>query len=266
MFVSTYHMAIAQWCVPNTVIPYNANMPGITHFVLNNIDRTSTDLENYPNNSYVNTGLSTELMTGQTYSVSITFTIDPQICPDMNLRVWIDYNHDYQLDDVGETVISVNNQLPGTYTGSFTVPSNVTLGSTRMRVTAKMSPNGGHTMPTPCDIPADPFGYHGEMEDYEVILNSPTGIENPSFNNSFLSYLSNDKLIFSFTTQVKSNTEISLYDISGKLIKKVIDEMEIAPGTYKFDINPSELKMEKGVYIAVLISNNEKQVVRIVYP
>src|SRR3954468_12723408 len=120
----------SQWCVPTTVSPYSIDMPGITHVVINTIDRTSSDLEDYPNNNYTNTGLTTTLVRGMSYPISITYTIDPQICPDMNLRVWIDYNLNYLFTDAGETALSVNNQLPGTYTGTITIPANAPLGST----------------------------------------------------------------------------------------------------------------------------------------
>jgi len=178
----------AQWCIPSTIIPYAPTMPGITHVVIGTIDRTSSDLENYPNNSYVNTGLSTDLEIGNTYSVSITHTIDGTICPDMNLRVWIDYNLDYSLEDAGETVISVNHHAPGTYSGTFTIPATAVPGITRMRITAKMSNIGGHTLPTPCDMPnPDPLGYHGETEDYSLNILTATGIQNAPSPYSTLS-------------------------------------------------------------------------------
>ncbi|MEO8211080.1 MAG: hypothetical protein ABI840_11025, partial [bacterium] len=71
LLIITSHIAQAQWCVPTTALPYNSNMPGITHVALNTINRFSTDLENYPNNSYVLTGMSTELTPGQTYNFTI---------------------------------------------------------------------------------------------------------------------------------------------------------------------------------------------------
>src|SRR5687768_11476606 len=112
-----------SWCTPNTGPAYASTQPGVTNFTLNTINRPSNDLEN-TSNSYVNTGLSTTLTAGNTYNVSISYTIDASICPDMNLRVWIDFNQDGQLDDVGETVISANNQTSLSYTGSFAVPAN----------------------------------------------------------------------------------------------------------------------------------------------
>jgi hypothetical protein len=251
----------AQWCVPTTAIPYDADMPGITHFVLNTIDRASADLEHYPNNSYVNTGMSTDLHPGQTYSVSITFTIDATICPDMNLRVWIDYNGDYQLDDAGETVISANNQLPGTYTGSFTVPANSPLISTRLRVTAKMSPNGGHTLPTPCDSPPDPFGYHGEIEDYDVNITSTTGIENQTAN-SFSAFASEGNIHFVFNKNI-SHENISLVDLQGKTVANILNDETINSGT-KLNFDYSALGILAGIYLAVLTGDENKEIVRLV--
>jgi hypothetical protein len=206
----------AQWCVPTTIIPYAPSMPGITHVVIGTIDRTSSDLENYPNNSYVNTGLSTDLEIGNTYSVSITHTIDGTICPDMNLRVWVDYNLDYSLEDAGETVISVNHHAPGTYTGTFTVPATAVPGTTRMRITAKMSDIGGHTLPTPCDMPnPDPLGYHGETEDYSVNIINATGIHNAPSSYSALSVF--PTVITDHVTISIPSTEVTYIKISNAI-------------------------------------------------
>jgi hypothetical protein len=256
--------AYCQWCVPSSAIPYNSNMPGITHVALNTIDRTSADLENYPHNNYVNTGMSTILTPGETYSFSISFTIDPSICPDMNIRVWIDYNQDYQLDDSGETVINANNRLPSTYDASFTVPLNVLPGNTRMRVTAKMSPNGGHTIPTPCDDPPDPFGYHGEIEDYDITISSPNGINNVRPKTVFQISQINDDMKFSFATNNFSTASIELLDIQGKHVKEILREQNISPGEYNIEMNLQEVNIPEGIYLAVYICNNEKKVFRIV--
>lgn len=169
---------LAQWCVPTTAIPYATTMPGVTQFTLNTVDRASTDIENYPNNSYVNSGLTTTLEKGATYAVTIGFTIDDVIFPGshMNLRVWVDLNHDGQLDDAGETLLSVNEQSGPTFTGNITVPTSALTGDTRLRVTAKMCGHTGHSLPTPCDLPADPLGYHGELEDYTVEIVEAVGI------------------------------------------------------------------------------------------
>jgi hypothetical protein len=166
----------AQWCIPESAIPYAASMPGITHVVLNTIDRTSSDLENYPDNSYVYAEETTTLVKGVNYEMTIDFTVDALICPDMNLRVWIDLDQNGSFDDIGETVLSADHISPNEFTDSFYLPDYTLTGNTRMRVTAKMSNLGGHTLPTPCDLPHDPFGYHGEFEDYDITITESTGI------------------------------------------------------------------------------------------
>lgn len=235
----TLSAASQTWCVPSSATPYNANQPGITQFTLNTISRSSADLENFPSNSYVNTGMSTSLTAGVTYTVSMTFTIDPQICPDMNLRIWIDYNQDGQLNDPGETVISADNQLPGTYTGTFTVPLTASGGTTRLRATAKMTSNGGHILPSPCDIPADPLGYHGEIEDYDVTIINPNAVgeqteqlrdmqlfPNPAQGVSTLRY-----------TLVQSNTvHAEIVSLTGQRVTVLADYARQAPGTYSIQI------------------------------
>jgi hypothetical protein len=259
-----FSAAHAQWCVPTTAIPYNANMPGITHVVLNTIDRTSTDLENFPNNSYVNTGLSTDLIPGQTYPISITYTIDGSIAPDMNLRVWIDFNNDGQLDDAGETVISVNNQLPGTYQGSFTIPTTTSPGIKRMRVTAKMTSLGGHTLPSPCDIPPDPLGYHGEIEDYDVDIISTTAILSPSLNENEL-IVSNmeGKINFSFSSASNSHAELVLMNLEGKVVTEIIPSGEIFAGEHTYSLNRNDQNLQAGIYLVKFTLDKQHLVKRI---
>lgn len=209
---------VAQtYCTP-AAMPYNQNMPGITLFSLNTINRSSSDLENYPNSSFVTTGLSTTLTKGQSYAVTIGYTLDASICPDMNLRVWIDFNQDGQLDDPGETVVSVNNVSSLTYNGNITIPTSANTGNTRLRVTAKMTSNGGHTLPTPCDVPADPIGYHGEFEDYTVNLITASGVnETGLLNNFHISPIPvQDQLHIEFTPGASGNVVVSVFDMTGK--------------------------------------------------
>jgi PKD repeat protein len=78
-----------------------------------------------------------------------------------NRKVWIDYNIDGDFDDAGELVASESNTSTISWTTSFKVPTNVTLGTTRMRV--------GTTLAT---FPTNSCGTtpYGEFEDYRIIL------------------------------------------------------------------------------------------------
>lgn len=164
--------AQAQYCMLNDQTPYSPLQPGITNFQLNTINRTSGNSES-SSAVLVVTGLSTTLLPGQTYTVSISHSEDNQFFQGArnNIRVWIDYNGNFSFNDPGETVISADYEPPGTtFTGSFTVPSSAMPGTLTLRATAKMSSDAGHSLPTSCNVPADPLGYHGEMEDYLVII------------------------------------------------------------------------------------------------
>ena len=257
--------ACAQWCVPTTIIPYAPSMPGITNVTLNTINRTSSDLENYPNNSYVNTGLSTTLLAGSTYNISITHTIDPSICPDMNLRVWIDYNQDYQLNDAGETAISLDHHAAGTYTGTFTVPSNALLGTTRMRVTAKMSNLGGHTLPDPCDLPHDPLGYHGEIEDYTINISSSTGIDESGSRVSGFEVFPNPVSAESgiqYTLARSSGVTIELFNTLGEKAGVLIHDEFQPAGFHQIQLTALQ-QYSNGVYMLRLTAGETVKLKRI---
>lgn len=76
-------------------------------------------------------------------------------------RVWIDYNHDGDFDDAGERIFQRGGT--GTVKGWITIPTTVTPGPTRMRVSMRFKKN-----PQPCQtLP------YGEVEDYTVNLVNP---------------------------------------------------------------------------------------------
>ncbi|MFN4246554.1 MAG: GEVED domain-containing protein [Flavipsychrobacter sp.] len=82
-------------------------------------------------------------------------------------RVWIDFNGNTSFSDPGEQVAAVPLGGGGTYTGTFTVPTGATVGTTRMRVRCVYpSSNSGFT---PCS-----FQYGGEIEDYVVVITGST--------------------------------------------------------------------------------------------
>ena len=257
----------AQWCNVTTAIPYSAEMPGITNVTLNTINRNSLPIENYPSNSYVNTGLSTTLQAGQTYSFSITHTRDAVFFPTArnNIRIWIDFNHDYSFTDPGENVVSMDYQTYGTTTGSFTVPASITPGTTRMRVTAKMSSDGGHTLPTPCDNPPDPFGYHGEIEDYDVILSTSVGLEElTSSVRDFTVYPNpaSSGITVNFILEKSSDVSLGIYDVVGKRIYLAPPEKK-ASGAHNMSLKLSDINIiSEGIYFLEISDGNKKSVHR----
>ncbi len=103
------------------------------------------------------TSLSTSLTAGSAYTITVTPTWTGSTYSE-GYAVWIDYNQNGVFTDAGELVWSKAASTTTPVSGTFTVPSTATAGSTRMRVSMKY--NG---IPTSCET----FSY-GEVEDYTV--------------------------------------------------------------------------------------------------
>ncbi|MCD6557172.1 MAG: endonuclease [Bacteroidales bacterium] len=77
-------------------------------------------------------------------------------------KIWIDYNRDGDFGDAGEEIAASSSNSSGTLYANFTVPSGVSKGTARMRVSMKYN-----AYPTSCET----FTY-GEVEDYAVVLSA----------------------------------------------------------------------------------------------
>ncbi len=250
----------AQYCMLPGRTSYSTLQPGILNFKLNTIDRTSLSVEN-PLSSppVVVTTDSTKLERGKTYTVTIKHSRDSAFFPTSrnNIRVWIDYNNNKDFTDAGETVISSDLQTYGVFTGTFTVPATAPLGTTRLRATAKMSADAGHSVPTACDMPADPLSYHGEMEDYTVTIVPPTGISETETNNPTVIIYpnpSNGSIHISLSNNNPGELTIELLDMTGKLIATPINKGNAHLSEYS--INLKSYNIDEGIYLVRVIDNN----------
>ncbi len=246
--------ARAQYCMlPGRTI-YSIYQPGITNFQLNTINRTSSNVEHpLTQPSITVTSDTTTLRRGQTYTVTIKHTRDSTSpyfdTAKNNIRVWIDYNNDKDFDDAGETVISADYKKAGVFTATFIVPATAPIAVVRLRATAKMSSDAGHTIPTPCDMPADPIDYHGEMEDYTLRILSATDVSDLS-ENTIHAYISpnpaNDKIKVLLDSRDNQALNIDLYDITGKQVSNLLHEEKQTASEYNFDL--TKYQINSGVY------------------
>ncbi len=110
------------------------------------------------------TSTSTDLSVGGSSTITITPTWTGTVY-DEGYAVFIDYNQDGDFTDSGETVWTKVASKTTPVSGSFTVPTGATSGTTRMRVSMKY--NG---VPTSCES----FQY-GEVEDYTVNITTGGG-------------------------------------------------------------------------------------------
>ncbi len=247
-----------QYCMLAGRTCYSSDQPGITNFKLNTINRTSGNVEN-SQSVVVTTGLSTTLQRGKSYTISITHSEDVTNFPGArnNIRVWIDYNQNKKYTDANETVWSKNLAAPSnTDSFTFTVPATATLGTTSLRATAKMSADAGHSLPSPCDSPADPIGYHGEMEDYTVNIVAASGIDDIQTNELNFTVYPNP---FSSVTNIyyelkeKSAVSVDIYNMLGEKVYGIIKNPLQAPGNYNYSF---DMDIPVGIYIIKLSASD----------
>ena len=152
----------------------------------------------------------TDLTVDDTYTITITPEW-PGSSYSEGYAVWIDYNRDGTFD-TSERIFQNPATTATSVSGSFTVPSGLTAGTTRMRVLMDdaVTPNN----------PCGSFNY-GEVEDYTVNIvigtldvteNSLEGIV--VHPNPF-----NDTIQVKLPTHLSNNAlDLELYDISGRVI------------------------------------------------
>lgn len=132
----------------------------LDYFYISNVNLNTID-NNSDYSAYSDfTNISTDLVPGETYTISLTTTADADY--DTSYVVWIDYNND-RIFNESEVVFSIRNTAFNIATGSFTVPMDINPVTTRMRVSMS---NG--TTPNPCEV----FDY-GEVEDYTIHIQEP---------------------------------------------------------------------------------------------
>jgi hypothetical protein len=173
------------------------------------------------------TGLSTALSVNTSASITITPTWTGTIYNE-GYSVWIDYNKDGDFTDSGEQVWTAVASKNTPVSGSFTVPSSATAGSTRMRVSMKY--NG---IPTSCETLS-----YGEVEDYTVVIGSAVDTTAPVITlvgNATINLNVGD----TYTEQGATATD----NIDGNLTSSIVTTGTVntaSAGTYTVNYNVSD--------------------------
>lgn len=141
-------------------------------------------------------------------------------------RIWIDYNNDGDFDDANELVYSANNRK-GNATGTIVVPTNVTTGQKRMRVTCKFG-----SAPGSCEIFTS-----GEVEDYTV--NIIEGSLAPTISKSETNFALNV-----YPNPARDVVNIKLTTESAKINVKLYNSLGVILND--FDINEKEAAINVG--------------------
>ena len=161
-------------CENCALIPYcetsgNDDAEFIAYFSMGDLEHSSENSGGYllvPN-------VTDTLYSGMTYDVSCTPGYNGNAYNE-NFRVWIDFNIDGDFDDAGELVFDPS---PTTINvqGAATMPSTLTEGHSRLRVSMTYTPSSSNNEPEPCGALT-----YGEVEDYCVVLALGSAIEGSS--------------------------------------------------------------------------------------
>ncbi|MBF4506186.1 M4 family metallopeptidase [Flavobacterium sp. JLP] len=213
--------------------------------VLGTINNTSTGTTGYENY----TSISTNATRGTAYTITITPSWTSSVYSE-GYAVFIDYNQDGDFADSGETVFTKATSTATPATGTITIPSTATLGTTRLRVSMKY--NG---TPTSCET----FSY-GQVEDYSINITASgavvdeeivAGLVETTETSSFALYPNpvENELNVSFSNSsgysYKITNTLGQQLISGEISGSAIDVSKLATGFYIIELNNGNKKIIK---------------------
>lgn len=212
---------------------------------LGTINRTSTADGGY----YNGTALSTNVTIGSAYTITFSAGMSGGAYNEY-WRIFIDWNHDGDFADAGETAVSTNSTSTGNLTGTFTVPAGSAVTSTRMRVALKYN-----------SAPASCGSYtYGEVEDYTLNVSAVAAPLNQqsSFNTSVadasFTLLPNPSSGLFDVSLVNAGTNpvtIQVYDVTGRLITETITDGQTVL------VNMDLSSASSGLYFVKVNFNNQ---------
>lgn len=200
------------------------------------------------------TSLSTSVNPGSSYSFSLTPAF-PSGAYNEYLRIWVDLNRDGDFDDSGEQLFS-SGAFQSTISGSITIPTSASAGTTRMRISMKY--NGS---PSPCES----FSY-GEVEDYAVNIGGSGSRFTEVIESQTLStrVFPNPALeILHITLPVTSNDSFTLLvsDINGR---SVINK-KVQPENQLISLSLEIAAYKKGLYFITINGSNESYTGKVIF-
>ncbi len=228
----------------------NANYEWIDLVRLGDIDHTSGSDGGYADN----TNLSTTLVPGQQYRIYVSAGFANYSYTEY-WAIYFDFNRDGDFDDSGELIASGSSSSDGELYADFTVPSDASLGTTRLRVSMKYN-----SAQTPCEV----FSY-GEVEDYAVVISNQGFAPSQGFATSNAKPLGREKIDFLelypnpvhniLTVNMTQNysTDYQIFNMTGQVVKaghldasaRTINVSDLAAGVYTIKFNDGQKEMMK---------------------
>lgn len=224
----------------------NANYEWIDLVRLGNIDHSSGSDGGYADN----TDLSTTLVPGQQYRIYVSAGFANYSYTEY-WAIYFDFNRDGDFEDSGELVASGSSSSDAELYADFTVPSDASLGTTRLRVSMKYN-----SAQTPCEV----FSY-GEVEDYAVVISNQAFVpDNQGFAAANAKPLGNEKIDFLtlYPNPVRNvlyvsvpqnyRVDFAIYNMTGQSVKeghleafsRSINVSDLAAGVYTIKFNDGQ--------------------------
>ena len=141
----------------------------INRFSFNTLSKINSGCNGQSNNFIYDQSITTTVQPGGTYAM----TMQSGSSWGQGFGVWIDYNQNGSYADAGEFVYASPNSSTGLYSTTITIPSNVHIGKTRIRVRCSYGSTVGSG-----DYCSN-FTY-GETEEYDIKIGSSAFSTNPS--------------------------------------------------------------------------------------
>ena len=224
--VTTTAVATVTYCTASANSTADERIGRVQLGTINNPSTGTAGYEDF-------TSLSTNLVRGTSNTITITPTWTGTVYSEA-YRVYIDYNKDGDFTDAGESVYSRARSTVTPVSGSFTVPTTATLGSTRMRVIMRYNT----TPTTPCGT----FDF-GQVEDYTVNITSTAREEVSNNQISFNLYPNPVKGDVLNISNLEVDSTYTIYNMVGQELGKGKIENEsiyvgsLAAGTYLIEVS-----------------------------
>ncbi|MFZ4399666.1 MAG: GEVED domain-containing protein [Bacteroidales bacterium] len=150
----------SSYCNASGNMDYNTSITSVNFNAINNVTAKPAAYNNY-------TSISTTVNKNSNYNLNVKLNTDGNYT--MHAYAWIDWNHDYDFLDAGESydlgiVVNSINGISSLSPLSITIPATAISGTTRMRISAKYN-----SAPFSCET-----GFDGEVEDYSLNVTSIT--------------------------------------------------------------------------------------------
>ncbi|MEO8711351.1 MAG: GEVED domain-containing protein [Parafilimonas sp.] len=221
-----------------------------------NINNTSGNNFGYANY----TSLIANVTKGKTYPITFTAAYPTGTIYPVYWNVYIDYNRDGDFIDANETVAIGSSATTSAYTRYITIPSNVPVGTTVMRVQMTYNYSTG-----PCDITSD-----GETEDYAINISaaakSKSGISDAASaiafdngeNNISVSpnpVVSGANTAIKYSAAKQGKITLKMIDVYGRSIQTAELGLQNA-GWHTYNFNVAK-QLATGNYFMILVQDDK---------